>query len=73
MEQKTGAVTAYICPMHADVCQPNPGKCPRCGMALVAENARFALLWHMFGNPLHIVVMLALMAVVMAAAMIFLR
>ncbi len=27
---------AYMCPMHPDVSQPGPGKCPRCGMALTA-------------------------------------
>jgi len=27
----------FTCPMDRDVQQPNPGKCPRCGMALVAN------------------------------------
>lgn len=27
----------YICPMHPEVKQPAPGKCPKCGMALVAK------------------------------------
>lgn len=26
----------FICPMDADIRQPGPGKCPRCGMKLVA-------------------------------------
>lgn len=39
--------SAYICPMHASIRQASPGKCPKCGMALVPENARFALLRHM--------------------------
>ena len=27
--------TAWVCPMHADYTMDIPGKCPRCGMALV--------------------------------------
>ncbi|MGH2379491.1 MAG: NADH-quinone oxidoreductase subunit J [Candidatus Limnocylindria bacterium] len=27
----------YSCPMHADVTSDKPGKCPKCGMALVAK------------------------------------
>ena len=27
----------YICPMHPEVKQQTPGKCPKCGMALVAK------------------------------------
>ena len=27
--------TEYVCPMHPDVREPKPGRCPRCGMALV--------------------------------------
>ena len=29
----------YVCPMHADVMSAIPGKCPRCGMELVAAPA----------------------------------
>ena len=25
----------YTCPMHGDVRQPGPGRCPKCGMTLV--------------------------------------
>jgi rubrerythrin len=25
---------AYVCPMHPEVRQPQPGKCPKCGMTL---------------------------------------
>lgn len=27
----------YTCPMHPEVQQDHPGKCPKCGMILVAE------------------------------------
>lgn len=30
------AVT-YTCPMHPEVTQPSPGKCPKCGMELIAR------------------------------------
>jgi hypothetical protein len=63
----------YICPMHRDVRAPGPGKCPHCGMALMPEGTRFALLRHMAGNPLHLAVMLGAMAALMAAAMMMMR
>jgi hypothetical protein len=69
MDKKSAATPVYICPMHSDVRQSASGKCPRCGMALVPENTRFALLRHMFGSPLHIVIMAAVMVAIMAAAM----
>ena len=69
MDKKSAATTAYICPMHSDVRQSASGKCPRCGMALVPENTRFALLRHMFGSPLHIVTMAAVMVAIMGAVM----
>ena len=50
-------------------CQPNLGKCPKCGMDLLPESTRFAMLRHMISNPLHIIIMVALMAAIMAAAM----
>ena len=59
----------YLCPMHSDVRQANPGKCPKCGMDLVREGTRFALLKHMMSSRSHLIIMLALMAAVMAAAM----
>lgn len=31
-------VTGYICPMHPDVIEAAPGKCPRCSMDLVPGN-----------------------------------
>lgn len=61
--------TAYICPMHASVRQSSPGKCPRCGMALVPENTRFAMLRHITSNPVHLVVMAMIMLAVMSIVM----
>jgi hypothetical protein len=55
--------------MHSDIRELSAGKCPHCGMPLVAEGARFGLLRHMLSSPLHIAVMTALMLVVMAAVM----
>ena len=69
MYKKSAATTAHICPMHSDVRQSASGKYPRCGMALVPENTRFALLRHMFGSPLHIVIMAAVMVAIMGAVM----
>jgi hypothetical protein len=68
MNQKSGGQT-YICPMHSDVRQPGPGKCPKCSMELVPECTRFALLRHMISNPLHLVVMAAVMLGLMVVAM----
>lgn len=59
----------YLCPMHSDVRQPNPGKCPRCGMELIAEGTRFGLLRHMLGSPLHLAIMAGVMVLIMAAVM----
>ena len=63
----------YICPMHRDVRQANPGKCPRCGMSLLPAGTRFAMLRHMMSNPTHMIIMAALMVGVMAAAMMMMR
>ena len=57
----------YICPMHTSVCQPEPGKCPTCGMALVPEGTRFAILHHIMGSKLHLAVMAGVMIAAMAA------
>ena len=58
----------YTCPMHKDVRQAGPGKCPHCGMALLPEGARFVMVRHMFSNPLPLVLMGAIMVVLMIAA-----
>lgn len=31
---------AYTCPMHPEVVQQGPGKCPKCGMALVPQKPK---------------------------------
>lgn len=72
MAEIKSAGMAYICPMHASVRQSSPGKCPKCGMALVPENTRFALLRHMTGSWPHIAIMVLIMIVVMAAVMMML-
>jgi hypothetical protein len=54
--------------MHKDVRQAEPGKCLTCGMALVQEGTRFAMLQHIMSNPLHLLVMGAIMVVLMIAA-----
>ena len=70
---RTAAVSPYTCPMLSDVRDVAPGKCPHCGMALVPQGARFALLRHMLSSPLHVAVMLVVMAAVMATAMMMMR
>jgi Heavy metal binding domain len=72
MDQKSGA-RVYVCPMHPDVRQPSSGKCPKCGMDLLPEGTRFAMLRHMMSNPLHLVVMAAVMLGLMAVAMMLMR
>jgi Heavy metal binding domain len=73
MDQRSGRAQVYLCPMHSDVRQPNPGACPKCGMNLMPEGTRFGLLRHMLSSPLHLVVMAAVMVAVMAAAMMMMR
>jgi len=31
--------SVYTCPMHPEVREDHPGKCPKCGMFLVPEGA----------------------------------
>ena len=64
---------SYVCPMHSAVRQAGPGKCPTCGMDLVPEGTRFALLRHMVSSPWHLAVMAGGMVVLMAAAMLMLH
>ena len=38
-ELPAGATVAYSCPMHPEVIQDEPGRCPKCGMKLLATEA----------------------------------
>ena len=73
MNQSPDGGQLYVCPMHSEVRQSGPGKCPNCGMELLPEGTRFGLLRHMISNPLHLVVMAAVMVALMAAAMMLMR
>jgi len=63
----------YACPMHSTVRQATPGACPKCGMALLPEGTRFAIVRHMLSSPMHIAVMAVVMVALMAAMMMMLR
>ena len=63
----------YVCPMHPSVRQAGPGQCPNCGMALLPEGTRFALLHHMMGSKRHLAVMATVMVAATAAFMMMLR
>ena len=58
----------FLCPMHREIRQQGPGKCPKCGMGLLPEGTRFGLLRHLIRNPW----MLVIMAAVMLALMVML-
>jgi Heavy metal binding domain len=73
MNQRLAARRVYLCPMHSEVQQADPGKCPKCGMALVVEGSRFGVLQHMIKSPLHLVIMVLVMVLVMAATMMLMR
>ena len=32
--------TVYTCPMHPEVISDKPGKCPKCGMTLIAKKVK---------------------------------
>jgi hypothetical protein len=55
--------------MHPDVRQTTPGKCPKCGMALLPEGTSFGMLRHMIKSPLMVIIMMAVMVAIMAAIM----
>ena len=63
----------YVCPMHPDIRQQSSGKSQKCGMNLLPEGTRFAMLRHMMSNPVHLLVMAAVMLALMAAAMMMMR
>ena len=73
---QAAARPSYVCPMHREVRQANPGPCPKCGMDLVPEGAKFGLLRHMMSMPRHmirkplvLIIMVAVMVAVMVAIM----
>jgi hypothetical protein len=63
----------HLCPMHREVRQSGPGKCPKCSMALVPQGTRFALLRHMAGRPWHLALMVAAMLALMVLAMLLIH
>jgi hypothetical protein len=69
MTQGQSTPKLYLCPMHRDIRQANPGKCPKCGMDLLPEGTRFGMLRHMIKSPLMIIIMVVVMLAVMAAVM----
>jgi len=73
MSSPSAAAAIYTCPMHPTVRQATPGPCPKCGMALVPEGTRFAIVRHMLSSPMHIAVMAAIMVAIMAALMMMMR
>jgi hypothetical protein len=73
MNQSPNGGQLYVCPMHPEVRQSSSGKCPNCGMDLLPEGTRFGLLRHIISNPLHLVVMAAVMVALMTAAMMLMR
>jgi uncharacterized low-complexity protein len=38
--KKEAPQVSYVCPMHPDVKQATPGKCPKCGMDLVKDEPK---------------------------------
>jgi len=65
MDQEQVAGQVYLCPMHRDVRQQGPGKCPKCGMALLPQGTRFGMLRHMSKSPVMLVIMAAVMLAIM--------
>jgi len=69
MEQRPQQV--YLCPMHPEVRQPTSGKCPQCGMELLPQGTRFAMLRHMIKNPWLLIVMVVVMVALMTVPVLF--
>lgn len=70
MQERTSLGQVYTCPMHTSVRQEGPGRCPKCGMALMPEGTRFGLFRHIISSPVHVVLMVAVMIALMAAIML---
>ncbi len=82
--QSQNAGIVYLCPMHPEVRQPNPGKCPKCHWmylvpegtrfamlrSLVPEGTRYAMLRSMVKSPLKLFIMAAPMVAIIVAIMI---
>jgi hypothetical protein len=64
---------SFVCPMHQDIHAESAGKCPKCGMPLLAQSTRFALVQHLAANPMMLAVMFAAMFALMAGAMLMMR
>ena len=63
----------YICPMHPQVRRIALARCPECGMALMPEGTRFALVRHMIASPAHLAAMGVVMASLAVTAMLLAR
>ena len=70
MDQSQNVERLYYCPMHAKIRRPGAAKCPMCGMDLVPEGTRFAMLRHMVQNPVVLVIMATVMLAIMVAVMV---
>ena len=69
MSESQASRHTYVCPMHAEVREASPGKCPKCGMALMHEGTPFALLRHLASRPWMSLVMVVIMVAIMWAIM----
>ena len=47
---KSSKKTQYTCSMHPEVLSDQPGKCPKCGMKLVKEEAKNEMSGHKMGS-----------------------
>lgn len=65
MNQSHNQGKVYFCLMHPSVRQPTAGKCPECDMALLPDGTRVDVLRRMMGNPLVLMAMATMMAIVM--------
>ena len=68
--QSQNAEEVHLCPMHREVRQPDPGKCPKCHMYLVPEGTRFGMLRSMVKSPLKLFIMAAPMVAIIVAILI---
>jgi hypothetical protein len=59
----------YTCPMHKDVRQSGPGRCPHCDATLQPEGRLSGLFRQLLANPLPLIVMVGIIIVLMIAAM----